>query len=319
MNKQENLRILKDLINSMNFMPVKASRKALKLFFCITFSFLFVNCALIPDNYAISAPEYFSPDSKPQWHDLCDGMKYTTFYDDTAACECQAVIVDLSNPKITLVSSGQLSKTKNKAEESDGYDYLIAENTISFARRNKVLVAINATPFNYPNGRLSSKRSLAGVFIKAGEQLAAMAQKYAALAFEDLSDGTVKAHIIDSQKIENFPPNTSYAFGGFWTLIKNNQIEEFSTKVKDARSAAGTFDNGRKLILLTIANPKAGNHYGATFEETAQILQNLGAENAIMLDGGSSSTLVVQGKKVSHSFLNVPVAVSFGFLYQEEE
>ncbi len=302
----------------MNFMPFKASRKALKLFFCIAFSFLFVNCKLIPDTYEMPVSEFFAPNTSIKWVDLCEGMKYATFYDDIAGCECQAVVVDLSNPKISLVSSGLISRAKNKELQND-YDYLIAENVVSFARRSRVLVAINATPFNYPNGRLSSKRSLAGVFIKAGEQLAAMAQKYAALAFESMDDGTVKVHIIDSQKVENFPPNTDYAFGGFWTLIKDGRIEEFSTKVKDARSAAGTFDDGRKLILLTIANPKAGNHYGATFEETAQILQTLGAENAIMLDGGSSSTLVVQGKKVSHSFLNVPVAVSFGFLYQEEK
>lgn len=301
----------------MKFMPFKASRKALKLFFCIAFSFLFVNCTLIPDTYQMAGIENFAQNIlgvEPVWNDLCDGIKFSTFsYEEK--CECQAVIIDLSNPKIQLVASGEISK--QKANKTSEYNFLIAENTVSFARQNKLLVAINATPFNYPKGRLSNKRSLAGVFIKNGKQLAAMAQKYAALAFETLDDGTLKAHIIDSQKAENFLPNTSYAFGGFWTLIKNKKLEEFSTKVKDARSAAGTFDNGRKLILLTIANPKAGNYYGASFEQTAQILQNLGAENAIMLDGGSSSTLVIKGKKVSKSFLNVPVALSFGFLYKE--
>ena len=49
-------------------------------------------------------------------------------------------------------------------------------------------------------------------------------------------------------------------------------------------------------------NVAGGTSKGATFNETSSILLRLGATEAIMLDGGSSSSLVIKGKQISKTF-----------------
>ncbi|HVF80904.1 MAG TPA: phosphodiester glycosidase family protein [Flavisolibacter sp.] len=80
--------------------------------------------------------------------------------------------------------------------------------------------------------------------------------------------------------------------------ITNNEEAKFAGKAisdKHPRTAMGyTKDN--KLIILVIEgrNPNAG---GATLIQEAQILKDLGCIEALNLDGGGSSSLLVNGKE----------------------
>jgi len=80
--------------------------------------------------------------------------------------------------------------------------------------------------------------------------------------------------------------------------ITNNEERMFAGKAindKHPRTAMGyTADN--KLIILVIEgrNPNAG---GATLTQTAQILKDLHCVEALNLDGGGSSCLLVNGKE----------------------
>jgi hypothetical protein len=80
--------------------------------------------------------------------------------------------------------------------------------------------------------------------------------------------------------------------------ITNNEERRFSGKAindKHPRTAMGyTKDN--KLIILVIEgrNPNAG---GANLVQEAQILKDLGCVEALNLDGGGSSCLLVNGKE----------------------
>ena len=78
-----------------------------------------------------------------------------------------------------------------------------------------------------------------------------------------------------------------------------------------ARSAIGITRN-RKLLLLTV-NP-AGSRGGITFTKLAQILQRLGAVDAMGLDGGGSSTLCLGGKVVNKGALSYLRPVSNALL-----
>jgi len=92
------------------------------------------------------------------------------------------------------------------------------------------------------------------------------------------------------------------AVGGGPRLIRDGYIsveaqsEKFADRLAQARhprSAVG-FDDSH-IFLLTIDGRQAGYSIGATLEETAQILQSLGAKQGMNLDGGGSTTLVAQG------------------------
>ncbi|MDE2127238.1 MAG: phosphodiester glycosidase family protein [Armatimonadetes bacterium] len=93
--------------------------------------------------------------------------------------------------------------------------------------------------------------------------------------------------------------------GGPW-LVRNGQISIDAT----AEHLAGGFTTGRhartgigvlpsgELILVTV-DDYAGISIGATLPEFAAIMQQLGARNAVNMDGGGSTSMVVAGAVVN--------------------
>lgn len=104
----------------------------------------------------------------------------------------------------------------------------------------------------------------------------------------------------------NLTPSTFSAFpnivGAGPLLIQNGQIvldgkaERFSdafVQERAARSAIGQTADGR-ILIVSAQGQTLGT--GATLSEVAQIMQQLGAVNALNLDGGSSTTLYLGGQ-----------------------
>jgi hypothetical protein len=94
--------------------------------------------------------------------------------------------------------------------------------------------------------------------------------------------------------------------GGPW-LVRDGQVsvdsdaENFQrgsfVDSRHARTAAGVTANG-ELLLVTV-DRRAEMSRGASLEELARILRDLGAVNAINLDGGGSTTMSVAGGVVN--------------------
>jgi predicted phosphodiesterase len=96
-----------------------------------------------------------------------------------------------------------------------------------------------------------------------------------------------------------YAPKTSaaapftFAAGGSQVLVKDGMIATTDDKEMHPRSAAGTTADGRQLILVTVDGRQAHSR-GMTLLELAQLMQSLGAHNALNLDGGGSSTLLTR-------------------------
>lgn len=60
------------------------------------------------------------------------------------------------------------------------------------------------------------------------------------------------------------------------------------------RTAAGYADSGRRLLLVVIDGRQPGYSVGTTVRETAALLQDLGAREALNLDGGGSTAMIVR-------------------------
>ena len=113
------------------------------------------------------------------------------------------------------------------------------------------------------------------------------------------------------------------AVGGGPVLLQNGEIKitnneelKFTGKAiddKHPRTAMGyTKDN--KLIILVIEGRNPGKAEGATLTQEAQIFKNLGCHEALNLDGGGSSCMLVNGKetiKVSDPAGQRPVPAVF--------
>jgi hypothetical protein len=96
------------------------------------------------------------------------------------------------------------------------------------------------------------------------------------------------------------------AIGGGPVLLQNNEIKitnneelKFNGKTgltdKHPRTAMGYTNNG-KLIVLVVQG-RFANASGATLVEEAQILKDIGCVEALNLDGGGSSCMLINGKE----------------------
>jgi hypothetical protein len=98
-----------------------------------------------------------------------------------------------------------------------------------------------------------------------------------------------------------------YAVAGTRMLVENGElVDGLDNHELDPRTTAGVDKKGHTLIFVIVDGRQSGYSKGITLKEIAQILIENGAERALELDGGGSSTLVVN-KDGSPTVLNSPI------------
>ncbi len=94
----------------------------------------------------------------------------------------------------------------------------------------------------------------------------------------------------------NRPNRLNSAISGDRMLVvKGEVVPDLDDEELDPRTAIGINRNGRYLYLVVVDGRQPFYSEGATFAELAELLLNQGAYMAMSLDGGGSSTLVVEG------------------------
>lgn len=95
-------------------------------------------------------------------------------------------------------------------------------------------------------------------------------------------------------------------------LVKDGEIpESFSYQTssfnrRNPRTLAGSSEDGRELILVTV-DGRQDNSIGLTQMEAAELMLELGAYNALIFDGGGSTTMVARKPgTTSLELVNVP-------------
>lgn len=111
------------------------------------------------------------------------------------------------------------------------------------------------------------------------------------------------------EQAKDFAPQT--AIGGGPVLIKGRQpvntwkeelfygngAEDKMPLARHPRSAIGITGEGRLLLFVCEGRGMTPGVAGMTFAEEAEVLKSLGCTDAMNLDGGGSSCLLVQGQK----------------------
>jgi hypothetical protein len=107
----------------------------------------------------------------------------------------------------------------------------------------------------------------------------------------------------------NKPPSKIYhALSGDRMLIQGGEIITGLNDTEiDPRTAIGINRNGRFVYLVVVDGRQPFYSEGATFVELAQLLKGLGAFYAMSLDGGGSSTMVIEGEDGKPVILNSPI------------
>ncbi len=101
-----------------------------------------------------------------------------------------------------------------------------------------------------------------------------------------------------SLSIENDPniENIKLTLGGGAIILKDGQVlEDFSVKIPGShpRTALGITEDKEEVILLTV-DGRTSSYPGVTQSELAELLKELGAYNAINLDGGGSTEMIIR-------------------------
>lgn len=104
------------------------------------------------------------------------------------------------------------------------------------------------------------------------------------------------------------PGNVYHAIAGDRFLIQGGEKEEnLDDLERDPRTALGFNKNGRWLYLVVVDGRQPFYSAGATFDELADILIAHGAHFGMSLDGGGSSTMVIENEYGDPFILNSPI------------
>jgi hypothetical protein len=104
------------------------------------------------------------------------------------------------------------------------------------------------------------------------------------------------------------PDNLFQAISGDRMLVEQGKVVDgLDSSQLNPRTAIGMNKNGRYLILIVVDGRQPFYSEGATFEKLAELLLSQGANIGMALDGGGSSTMVIEGKNGEPVILNSPI------------
>ena len=241
------------------------------------------------------------------WVPLLAGVDYArASFNSPRPMKCHVVRIDLGNTNVSLLArppwpTGPL--------ETD------AEYVSTFVRSQAVQLAINTTPFAPDRVLPGRPVNLQGLAVSQGRQFSP-------------AEGNLDSLVITRDNRARLVPaggNTADAWngaGGFLITLRDgrNVAERLSP---EPATVIGLSGDGHWMFWLVVDGRQPGYSEGATPSETAEILRNLGAADAMNMDGGGSSTLacaaVWKGVRVLNrphhwvwSGLERPVGASLG-------
>ncbi len=103
------------------------------------------------------------------------------------------------------------------------------------------------------------------------------------------------------------PATALNAISGAEYLVKNGEVRDKGLDEKHPRSAIGFSEKLDKIWLVTIDGRQHFYSEGVYISELAEFMKSLGAEEALALDGGGSTTLVISNADGSPEVLNSPI------------
>ncbi|WP_147635137.1 phosphodiester glycosidase family protein [Treponema pectinovorum] len=251
-------------------------------FLIASFVFLFWSCASL-----FHLDRRFSPYQKesyiPQnieWQAINRWAEHFVFRGKEIPLIYHLVKIDLSSKELKI-SGYPNDSTKKRAISAKKLSKLFSTG-----------IFVNTNPYTVG----FSPKKIIGIHKIEGEKFADEAFQYSALAFKKEDDGGFSGRIIENQKEDEFL-DFDYAFGGFFTILKDGKKRYFY-ETRDSRSAGGLSADGKILYILAVEGENHKKSLGLSYPECADIFLELGATDALEFDGGGSTSLFIDGKNI---------------------
>lgn len=117
-------------------------------------------------------------------------------------------------------------------------------------------------------------------------------------------DGTTEIKKIKGlEEIAGLQPRTHWVIGTSWSLVQKGEISlENTDKIdhsswRNPRTLLGQREDG--TFVLAVADGRKNTSKGLTAKQSAELMKELGCYNAVNLDGGGSSEMIVNDKIVN--------------------
>ncbi len=308
--KQNHLKIQKALNK-------KITRRISKIaFILIASSLVFLSCASRPEIERANFSAIEMSNKKFEWQELEKGLWLSTLYYENYPLIVHAVKIDLSNPKLKIVS------TDEKRFDTGGKVKM--QTTMQFAKKHNTLIASVANFFYTKSYIFSSRARILGLYMSNGKTLNPAHKNFGSVYF--FKDNS--ALISDAGEVfekKDISTSVNKAISGRKMILKNGKaIITGLHPIEDSRTCLGLAKDRKSLYLVFIEAENKRKSRGITYDQTAFFMKKLGATDAIQLDGGGSSSLIVKqnGKQkiIAPSISNLGlrrVAVNIGFIIEK--
>lgn len=254
--------------------------------------------ALACDLSGIRTPQLPRRQPEPTESQLFPGIKYERIVrQQPRPLVIHVVTIDLKTAGLkVLVTPG----------DKDHNPPLAAQTTSEFLQKYNLQLAINGDGF-HPWRDMG----LLGYYPHEGDRVTPWG--FAA------SKGTVYAQDTDEQptlyiyqnnkaSINALDGKIYNAVSGFKLLVRTgNVVAGLDDRDTDPRTAVGLSRSGTKMIIILVDGRQPGYSEGVTYAELAELLLEQGAYSGMNLDGGGSTTLVIQGQDGEPEVLNSPI------------
>ena len=224
------------------------------------------------------------------WEPLYQGIEYARAnFSAPRPMKAHAIRVDLQNQGISFYvkpSNGDRRLDTDSQFPSD------------FLRRHHLQIAVSSSAF-YPFVKWPGLPvDIMGLSVSEGDRYSPAVDNLDSLVITAQREVRIVPARGDTHDAFN-------AAGGNLTILRNG-VDRAEALPAEAASAAGVSADGRYLLWLIVDGRQPGWSEGATPGDSARMLRQLGAADAINFDGGSVVTLVREGRWFGASVLNRP-------------
>jgi len=220
-------------------------------------------------------------------------------YDQARPVRLWLVEIDAASPDVSFVVT-----EPNPRKGKDGRKFeTLCETTLAFAKRTGAQLAINTSAFGPGRGSTLQPMDVAGLAAHKGTVYSPPVKNYGAMYIDKDGRIRLKAPPLEQEGVW-------HAVAGFRMLLDDgtpvvaDQVYQTAFGNINPRTAVGIDRTGRKLWIVVADGRQRERTLGLTLPELAAVFQWLGAWDALNLDGGGSSTLVMQDEEGSPKLVN---------------
>lgn len=252
----------------------------------------------------VLAGDAFTPDTRRSYRPY-PPIEITSYvFEQPRPVRAWTARIDLTSPDVELIATcrGQVDAPLETA----------CRTTLEFAAEERVQIAINASPFAPFRQKSGEGMDIVGLGACDGDVYSQPDERFGALVVTRAGGVEIWPAPIDPAKLAEVDD----AVGGFRVLVENGKsiADQVAARVPasfagvNPRTAVGLSPDRQTLWLIIVDGRTPGRSEGFTLVELADFGVSLGCATLLNLDGGGSTTLVVQDPATqAHRVVNNPL------------